>query len=282
MAGVLDSFEHDGLTFEVTDRGPADGRVVVMLHGFPEDRHEWSAVAEKLLGDGFRVLAPDQRGYSPGASPPDRRAYRMEALVSDVLALADTAGAERVDVVGHDWGAAVAWALAARHAERVRSLCALSVPHPRAMLRAVRRGGQALRSSYVLFFQLPWLPEHMFALNNGRRMARGLERSGLDRPTAQRFAARAADPRALTGPLNWYRAVPLDGAGAPDRVEVPTLFIWGGRDRYIGRTAALACGQWVDGPYRFVALEEHNHWLPTTAADQVATALCEHLASVPV
>ncbi|HMK62344.1 MAG TPA: alpha/beta fold hydrolase [Acidimicrobiales bacterium] len=282
MADRLEFFEHDGLTFDVTHRGPADGRTVVMLHGFPEDRHEWSTLAETLIGDRYRVLAPDQRGYSPGASPRDRSAYRMEALVSDVLALADAAGADRMDLVGHDWGAAVSWALAARYPERVRSLCALSVPHPGAMRQAVRRVGQALRSSYVVFFQLPWLPEHLLSAGNGHLMANGLERSGLDRPTARRFAARAAVPRALTGPLNWYRAVPLDGMAPPAHVQVPTLFVWGDRDRYIGRAAAEACAQWVDGSYRFVALAGRTHWLPTTATEEVAAVLGEHLGTVPV
>lgn len=278
MSARLDSYRHDGLTFEVTDSGPQAGRVVIMLHGFPEDRHQWSELSGPLVEHGYRVLAPDQRGYSPGATPKGRRAYRMEALTGDVLALADAAGAETFDVVGHDWGALVAWSLAAGHPQRLRSLCALSVPHPAAIRQLVWRSSQALRSSYVALFQLPWLPERLMGAGGGRVMASGLERGGLDAPTARRFAAKTTDSRGLTGPLNWYRAMPLDGRNLPGPVTVPTLFVWGDRDRFVSRAWAEACGGWVTGRYRFAVLQGKSHWLPTTAAQEVSTLLSEHLA----
>ena len=279
VTGALSSYERAGLRFDVTDVGPADGRVVIMLHGFPEDRFSWSELAASLAGAGYRVLAPDQRGYSPSASPRGRRAYRLAELIDDVLALADAAGTERFDLVGHDWGSLVGWGLADRHPERVRSLCALSVPHPRAMRHAMIRSTQALASSYVLFFQLPRLPEHVLARRGGRLLAEGLERSGLDHATAQRFASRAAEPAGMTGPLNWYRAIPLDGGSLPGQVTVPTLFVWGDRERFVTRRAAEACTHWVKGPYRFVPLAGRTHWLPTTAADEVGPILRDHLAA---
>ena len=278
MSGI-DAYRHDGFIFEVTDSGPEEGRAVILLHGFPEDRHQWSAVSSVLNGAGYRTLAPDQRGYSPGANPNQRRAYRAGTLAGDVLALADAAGARRFDVVGHDWGALVAWSLAADHRERVRSLCALSVPHPGAVRWAMTRSAQALRSSYVAFFQLPWLPERVLSRRGGRLMAAGLRRSGLDAASADRFALRAADHRDLTGPLNWYRALLLDAGRLPGPVEVPTLFVWGDRERFVSRAAAEACGRWVTGPYRFEVLAGASHWLPTTAADEISALLSAHLAS---
>ncbi|MGH9094055.1 MAG: alpha/beta fold hydrolase, partial [Acidimicrobiales bacterium] len=128
----MEHFPRDGLTFDVTDTGEPDGQVVVLLHGFPEDRSSWTGVIPALTGAGFRVLAPDLRGYSPGARPRGRRAYALRQSAADVLALADAAGADQLHVVGHDWGAALAWFLAARHPERVRTLSALSVPHTEA------------------------------------------------------------------------------------------------------------------------------------------------------
>ena len=195
-----------------------------------------------------------------------------------MLALADAAGADRFDVVGHDWGAVVAWELAGRHPGRVRSLCALSVPHPRAMQHALWHSGQAARSWYMAVFQIPELPERMLAARGGRQLATNLVRSGLDRETAERYAARAAHPAAMTGPLNWYRALPLDARHPLDPAAVPTLFVWGEKERFVDRTAAEACARWVTGPYRFVALAGRTHWLPTTAVAEVAPLLLEHLA----
>jgi pimeloyl-ACP methyl ester carboxylesterase len=273
-------YTHDGLTFDVSDWGPLGGRVVIALHGFPEDRMGWESLAGALADAGHRTLAPDQRGYSPGAQPSGRRAYVLDRLGADVLALADAAGAERFDVVGHDWGAVVAWALAARHPSRVRTLTALSVPHPAAFSAAALRSTQLLHSWYIAAFQLPKLPELALGLGGGKRLADGLVRDGLDPDSAARYAARAAAGQ-MTGPLNWYRAVPFGARDTIGRVDVPTLYLWGDRDSYVTRTAAEGCSAQVRGPYRFVPLAGVSHWLPTAAADQIAPLTIDHLASVP-
>ncbi|MFC0082974.1 alpha/beta fold hydrolase [Aciditerrimonas ferrireducens] len=275
----MEEFRHDQLVFPVTDTGPASGRVVVALHGFPEDRHCWAPLAASLATEGYRVVAFDQRGYAPGARPRPRLAYRMGALVGDVLALVDALGVERVDVLGHDWGAAVAWALAALHPERVRSLQALSVPHPAAFAKALRAGRQALHSWYMGFFQLPWLPETVLGVAGGAGFAAFLRRSVLDEPTARRYAARAADKRAIAGGLAWYRAAPTALRRPLPPVERPTCFVWGDRDWFVTAEAAERCAAHVRGPYRFHRLAGASHWLPTTAADQVAPLLLEHLAA---
>ncbi len=274
----MEVFTHDGLTFEVTDTGPDGGRVVLALHGFPEDRHCWAALTGPLVAAGCRVLAPDQRGYSPGARPAGRRPYRLERLVADVLALARAAGPGPVDLVGHDWGAAVAWAVAARHPEAVRSLTALSVPHPGAMRRAALRG-QALHSWYMAAVQIPALPEALLARGEGRPFAAALVADGLDRASAERYAARAAR-RELTGPLNWYRALPFGGLAPLPAVRVPTLYVWGTEDRYITVAAARAGAGFVAAPYRFVALDGASHWLPSAAAAELAPLLLDHMGSV--
>lgn len=275
----MDQYTHDGLTFDVTDTGPQDGRVVILLHGFPEDRHCWEPVATSLAGAGYRTLAPDQRGYSPGARPPGRRSYALDLLAGDVLGLATAAGAERFDVVGHDWGAVVGWYLAGGHPDRVRSLAALSVPHPRAIALAMIRSSQALRSWYMLFFQAPMLPELVLSLGAGGRLSDLLQRQGLDAGSARRYGRRAASPEGLTGPLNWYRALPFDIGSRVGPVGVPTLFVWGEKDRFVSPVAARRCGRYVTGQFCFVPLGGAGHWLPSGSPAVVASRLVEHLGA---
>ena len=177
----MDSFTRDGLHFGVTEYGPADGTLVLLLHGFPQTSASWGPVARRLAAAGYRVLAPDQRGYSPGARPSGRRPYRVEELAADVVALADAAGGGPVHVVGHDWGAIVAWALAALHPERVTTVTGVSVPHPAAFFRAMTRSRQALLSWYTYAFQVPGLAERYLARPGPlarRCSASGRRRSG--------------------------------------------------------------------------------------------------------
>ncbi len=274
---AVERYSHEGLHFELDDLGEPGGEPVVLLHGFPQDRSAWSAVAPQLVSAGYRVLAPDQRGYSPGARPLERRAYRLAALARDVVALADAAGAGRFHVVGHDWGALVAWRLAATTFSRVASLAALSVPHPRAMAAAVTRPEQALRSWYVAAFQLPGV-ERAFAAAGAGALAAGLRRSGLGPDEASRYAARLADPAAARGALAWYRALPLSSLSSTPAVSVPTLQIWGRRDPFVSRAAADASAEWVTGPLRTLTLEA-GHWLPERHAGEVGAALVDHLRS---
>lgn len=281
----MDTFTHADWVFDVTDTPAAVGgdtvEAVVLLHGFPEDRHSWDALTPALTAAGYRVLAPDLRGYSPGARPTGRSAYALERLAGDVLALADAAGAEHFHVVGHDWGASLAWQVAAAAPHRVRSVAALSVPHPMAFARAIFTSRQALLSWYMLACQLPWLPEFVLSLRGGAFVGQGLVGAGLDAESAGRYAARAADRRAMRGPVNWYRGLPFDLRRPVARVQAPTLFVWGTADGYISRTAAELCRHYVTGPYRFVALDQASHWLPETESDRLSPLLTEHLAGVP-
>ncbi len=274
----MDQFRNGPLTFPVRDSspsGPADGETVVLLHGFPQAGSSWDVLTPSLTGAGYRVLAPDQRGYAPTALARGRRAYRMSELAGDVVALLDAAGVERAHVVGHDWGAAAAWAVAAAHPERLLSLTAVSVPHPSAMIKAITSSTQLLKSWYMLFFQLPWLPEVILGPRRPRarrRLVRALVASGQERGAAERDAAALAQPGVFTGALNWYRALPFNKPLA--RVSVPTLFIWGRRDAYIGRRAASLCSRYVTGPFEFREFPG-DHWIQS----DIYYPLLTHLAA---
>jgi pimeloyl-ACP methyl ester carboxylesterase len=274
----METFTNGALQFELTDVGPAEGETVILLHGFPADRHCWDGINAIASAAGYRCLAPDLRGYSPGARPINRRDYTTAHVASDVLALADQAGADRFHLVGHDWGAVPAWYLAARQPKRVRSLSALSVPHPEAFARALVTSSQLAHSWYMAFFQLPAVPEAMFALQGGRQFQRSLERSGLNPQAAGRYAARARD-RQLRGPLNWYRALPFGGRDRTGPVTVPTLLIWGDRDRFCTRAAAEGSARYVTGDYRFEVLAGSTHWLPEDDAAAVANLLIARWSS---
>ena len=226
----MERFTNAAFSFEVTDTAAAGGdgpeSVAILLHGFPQDRRCWDRVTSALVGGGYRVLAPDLRGYSPGARPAARSAYRNSQLAADVLALADAVGAERFHLAGHDWGAALAWYVAGRHPGRVTSLAALSVPHPQAFARALITGSQAARSWYMAAWQLPWLPERALGRRGGQAFRDTLVRTGLDPASADRYAARARDPAVLRGPLNWYRAMPFSLREPAGPIRVPTMFAW--------------------------------------------------------
>jgi pimeloyl-ACP methyl ester carboxylesterase len=276
----MERFSNGALTFQVTDTGETgSGPAVILLHGFPQDGQSWDRVGAVLAEDGYRVLAPDLRGYSPGARPAARSAYRNSELVTDVLALADAAGADRFHLAGHDWGAALAWYVAGRYPERVTSLAALSVPHPQAFGRAMVSSSQAARSWYMAAWQLPFLPERALSRRGGQAFRDTLVRMGLDPVSAGRYATRAQDPAGLRGPLNWYRAMPFSLREPAGPTPVPTMFIWGNRDQFVSRAAAELCGQYVTGPYRFRELDGASHWLPERAPDRVAALLTEHFTT---
>ncbi|MCU1537892.1 MAG: alpha/beta hydrolase fold protein [Humibacillus sp.] len=271
----LESFSRDGLRFILDDAGPRDGAVALLLHGFPTDRTSWHAVAPLLHDAGLRTLAPDQRGYAEGARPAGVAAYRLEELVADAVTLLDTAGVGRAHVVGHDWGGAVAWLLAAHHPDRVASLTVLSTPHPAALSRAWKSDGdQRRRSWYVAAFQVPWVPERVFAA----RFAPLLVRTGMPAADARRYAARLARPGALRGPISWYRATRGSRLGA-HRVTVPTTLVWGSRDTFLGRRAAELTAEHVTGDYDFVELDD-NHWLPERRAAECAAAILARVGDV--
>lgn len=278
---MLDSYERDGLRFDVTESGPSDGPVVLLLHGFPQTAASWEPVAARLAEAGYRVLAPDQRGYTPAARPSGRRAYRGAELVADALALVDATGADTVHVVGHDWGAAVAWAFAATHPERTATVTGVSVPHPTAFARAIGTSRQALLSWYIYAFQLPGVPERF--LTRPGALAGVLRRTGQTPERARRdvaaLGARGGLGPTLTGAINWYRAIPFATRETPGAVPVPALLVWSDGDTAVSRAAVEGNATWMTGPYRFEVLPGVSHWIPDEAPDALADLLLEHLAT---
>jgi pimeloyl-ACP methyl ester carboxylesterase len=266
----------------VRDDGPGDGDPIVLLHGWPGGADTWTEVGRELVGEGWRTLTPDQRGYSPRARPSAVKRYALPQLVDDVVALLDAGGMAQAHVVGHDWGGAVAWALASRAPGRVASLTVLSTPHPAAMARAIRSSDQALRSAYVAAFQLRWLPERVLLARRGGPLREALRRSGLDDEHVDRYVARQREPGALTAALSWYRALPYSARATVGTITVPTLYVWSTGDTALGRVAAEGTGQHVAGPYRFEILDGFAHWLPETAPALVGRLISAHVRAHPL
>ena len=274
----LTTYTHDGLQFDVLDGGPVDGPPVVLLHGFPQRASSWDAVAARLHEQGFRTLAPDQRGYSPRARPSGRRAYAVPHLVGDAAALIDAAGRGPVHLVGHDWGAAVAWTLAAQRPELVRTLTTVSVPHPQAFVRSMLRGRQLLRSWYFLPFNVPGLVEQV-ADRAPRRFAAMLEGAGMSPAMADDVRTGIVEYGALPGALSWFRALPLSRPAGVGRVRVPTTHVWSTGDTALERSGAELTAAWVDAPYRLEVLDGVSHWIPEQAPDALAAIIAARAAS---
>jgi pimeloyl-ACP methyl ester carboxylesterase len=277
--------ERDGLVFDVTLAGPPDGEPVVLLHGFPQGARCWDAVTPVLAAAGLRTFAPDQRGYSPAARPVGRAAYRLAEVVADAAAVVEAAltqtGRPRAHVVGHDWGAIVAWALAGYRPELVCTVAGISAPPPGAMAAALRRPPQLLTSSYMAVFAVPGVVERLFAVPRGRpwspALVRMLVRSGQSRDCAERDAARMADPAALTAALEWYRAIPLTRRRPIPQATAPALFVWSDRDTALTRDAAEEAPRHVAGPFRYAELCGVSHWIPDEAPAALAELLLEHI-----
>jgi pimeloyl-ACP methyl ester carboxylesterase len=282
MPGEIQQVDVGDLTFDVRVDGPEDGRPVLLLHGFPETSLSWAAVTPLLTRAGLRTYAPDQLGYSPGARPGEVEAYSTPNLTQVTADLLTALGIERADVVGHDWGANVAWALAGWHPDRVRSLTAVSVPHPAAYTVAYRTDPeQKERSAYIRLFWQQGKAEEVLLADDGRRLRRMLSGgegdSGVPAEAIEEYVSVLSAPGALTAALNWYRA--MSSADKVDPVSVPTTYVWSDGDVAIGRTAAEACENYVTGDYRFVELPGITHWIPEQAPDQLAAAILDRVAT---
>ena len=281
MAGQLLQADVGDLTFDVRVDGPEDGRPVLLLHGFPETSLSWAAVMPLLAEAGLRVYAPDQLGYSPGARPDEVEAYSLPSLAQVTADLLTALDVPRADVVGHDWGANAAWALAAWHPDRVRSLTAVSVPHPGAFTAAYRADPeQKERSAYIRLFWQPGKAEEVLLADDARRLRRMLgtrAETGIPEDAVEEYVAVLSAPGALTAALNWYRA--MDSGTRADPVGVPTTYVWSDGDVAIGRTAAEGCARFVTGDYRFVELPGITHWIPEQAPRELAAVILDRIAS---
>jgi pimeloyl-ACP methyl ester carboxylesterase len=272
----------NGLTFNVAEAGA--GAPVLLLHGFPDSWRLWRHQLPALAEAGHRVVAPDLRGFGETERPAEVDDYRMHNLIADVVGVLDTLGVERAAVVGHDWGAAVAWALARYLPERVERLVAVSVGHPLAFVGAGPAQWQL--SWYMLWFLFPGVAEKVLPADDWaffRRWAWNGAGPGQD-PDADRQVADLSRPGALTAGLNWYRANidPVGFVGAPDRpdeppVTCPTMGVWSSGDMALSEDQMTGSQRYVTGPWRYERLEGTDHWVPVHAPERLNRLLVDFL-----
>jgi pimeloyl-ACP methyl ester carboxylesterase len=281
-ATVVDSrLAVGGFTFTAHTAGEPGAPLVLLLHGFPQTRHSWRHQLAPLAAAGYRVIAPDQRGYSPGARPSGRAEYATNLLVDDALGLASVGGGKRFHLVGHDWGGQIAWLIAARYPERVASLTVLSRPHPRAFAEAMQNDpAQAERSKHHRAFQDDNTAARLLE-NGAHRLRESLAAQGVAPDDVDAYLRVLGEPAALEAALDWYRATGEGGSALVLRdvpsVRVPTLYLWGNADATVGRAAAVATARFVDAAYRFVELDDVGHFITDQRIAEVNEPLLEHL-----
>lgn len=274
--------EANGLTFRCREAGEA-GEPVILLHGFPETSHMWTALMPRLADGGYRCLAPDQRGYSPGARPDGVEHYRYEDIAGDVVALADAWGAPRFHLIGHDWGALCGWAVVDLYPGRLASWTAMSVPHAKAFATGVRDDPEEEPYRQILqLFLTPDVAESAGAADDFAIFRQAWTESSPEE--VEDYLSVLRQPGALTAALNWYRASrgharSLDDEAVPfGPVTVPSQLIWGSEDPYIRRACVDLAAPYMRGPYRVVELQA-GHWLAQQKPDDVASAVLEHLGA---
>lgn len=278
----------NGLNFELAELDAADGgtdRLALCLHGFPELNFSWRDQMAVLSSAGWRVWAPNMRGYGASDKPEGVDAYRLDTLAADIAALIDASGAHDVMLVAHDWGAVVAWHFAIKKLRPLVRLVIMNVPHPMVARREGRRWRQLRRSWYIFFFQLPWLPEFGLAQAGARRVGEAFTGMAVDKSrfppeVTDVYRAAALRPGALTAMVNYYRALlrmPDYRAIGDGRIDTPTLMIWGEEDRALGPWCAQGTEQWVP-KLTLHRLPGVSHWVQQEAPAQVNAILADWLA----
>jgi pimeloyl-ACP methyl ester carboxylesterase len=261
----------NGISLHVEDHG--SGKPVLLLHGWPDSAYLWRSQIPVLVANGFRAIAPDLRGFGHSDRPEGVAAYSLEKSVGDVVGILDAFNIDAADIVGHDWGAAVAWATAIRYPHRVHKLVALSVPHPLAP-RTLRQREMAW---YQLFFQFEGIAEAWLQYDDWS-LFRELLRGAGD---VDRYISDLSRPGALTASLNWYRANlgPRAPGPSPDLppVEPPTLGVWSTNDHYLDGERMKVSGRYVKGPWRYEQIDGASHWIPLDAPDRLNQLLVEWL-----
>ena len=253
---------------------------VILLHGWPTTSAMWIPLIQPLVDAGYRVFAPDQRGYSVGARPEGRDNYTVDRLSADILALADEIGVDQFHLVGHDWGAVVGWQTVLTASERVISWNALSIAHPASFGAAVENDpDQAARSRYFMLFATPWLAESVFSMRDFALLKGAY--GPFPEDTKAEFLAMFAEPGAMTAGFNWYRAMLVTAESGPSwnpEVTTPTLFVWGNQDGAVGRWATEDQARFMKGPYQIIEVEA-GHWLLATDDGTVINAIVQHIQS---
>lgn len=263
------------IRLHVVTAGDPKGEPVVLLHGFPEFWYGWWKQIPALARAGYRVIVPDQRGYNLSDKPRRVQNYYLQELTADILGLIEALGYEKASLAGHDWGALVAWSLALEQPERLHKLAILNVPHPAVISRFLRRDLEQMRRSwYIFFFQLPWLPEALLRANGYRGLERMLRGSGklhtFTNEDMRKYKQAWAQPGAVTGMINWYRAAPYHPSLRPEQahVHVPTLLIWGVDDIALSRRMARPSLDYCEDG-KLIFFEGATHWVQHERADEV-------------
>lgn len=267
----------------MVEAGPENGPLVILLHGFPEFWYGWRHQIDALAEAGFRVLAPDQRGYNLSDKPKHVRNYNLDLLAQDVVGLIDGLGREKAFLVGHDWGGAAAWWVAIKYPERIERLAILNSPHPRVMRRNLLHNREQRKKSWYFFlFQLPFLPERRMRRNdceiNKRALQKTSQKGTFSDADVARYREAWSQPGAATGMLNWYRAAfrSRPARVRNTRVIAPTLIIWGERDKFLRRELAEQSAELCDAG-KLVFIEEATHWVQHEEAQRVNELLLEFL-----
>ena len=285
MADLVKIETGPGLRFDALIDGPVEAPLVLLLHGFAESFHMWRAQLPALAAASYRAVAPSQRGYSPDARPDaaDFTQYHFDRLVADAMTIVAAFGYanRRFHLVGHDWGASIAWGIADRYPDRLASLTVLSRPHPNAFNRALQMAGgeQARRSWHHKAFLEPDAGARVLA-DDARWLRERLKRSGVPVSAIEQHLSVIGNKDAMEAALAWYRA--RGAIRAPLRViSVPVLYLWGDADDTVGRLAAEGTTEFVSGPYQFVILGDVGHFAAEQVPDRVNELLLAHLAKHP-
>jgi epoxide hydrolase 4 len=283
-SGIMQRFiSVNGVELELAECGAGD-RLALCLHGFPELNYSWRFQMPMLAERGWKVWAPNLRGYGGSEKPEGIKAYRLDTLIEDVAALIDASGAKEVMLIAHDWGAIIAWHFAIKRLRPLTRLVIMNVPHPKVAEREIRHWRQFKKSWYIFFFQLPWLPERMMG-GNGARGIKGafynmaVDKSRFGRDVLQTYANAALRPGSMTAMINFYRAL----LRTPDmrnigdaRVETPTLMIWGEEDTALNIHCTEGTEQWVPN-FTLHRLPKVSHWVQQEAPEKVNALLGEWL-----
>jgi pimeloyl-ACP methyl ester carboxylesterase len=267
--------EADGIELEVRDEGAADAAPVLLIHGFPDSGYLWRHQVEALTNAGLRTIVPDMRGFGASDKPPDVEDYRLTRAVADLVAILDALDIREAKVVGHDWGAAVAWLLAALKPDRVERLVAMSVGHPAAQKRTIADREKAW---YMLLFQFEGVAEDLLRGDDWQLFREWLREDG----DVERYVEDLSRPGALTAGLSWYRANlhpkrQLEPRPTLPPVPAPTLGMWSTRDHYLNEQPMLDSREHVTGPWRYERIEDASHWMQLDATDRVNALLLEFL-----
>lgn len=271
----------NGIQLQVKIAGPEDGKPVFLLHGFPDFWFCWEAQIEALVASGFRVITPDQRGYNHSDKPLEKEAYHQKILAADIIGLMDALGYDKINLAGHDFGGVVAWSIATLYPERIKKLAIISAPHFVASMKYNKTNRtQLYKSWYIVFFQLPLLPERFLKAFNYRALLKNMPAS-LSPEKIERYRSGWSQPHALRTMLNWYRGL-LDGmrgrAIEYGVVNIPTHIMWGAKDKYLEvGLADLSLEQCTKG--RLTVFENTSHWVMHERSREVSALLMKHFSA---